>query len=55
LEKGVYIPCPQAVEVGEDINPGRISANVTIHTGSKISGAETAIGPGSIIGSRRFF
>ena len=51
LEKGVYIPCPQAVEVGEDINPGRISANVTIHTGSKISGAETAIGPGSIIGS----
>jgi UDP-N-acetylglucosamine/UDP-N-acetylgalactosamine diphosphorylase len=51
LKKGVNIPCPQAVEISDDINPDRIAPNVTIHTGSKISGAETSIGPNSVIGN----
>ena len=51
LEKGVDIPCPQAIEISDDIDPTRISADVTIHAGSKISGARTSIGPGSVIGN----
>ncbi len=51
LEKGVDIPCPDAVEVANDIDPERIAAGVVIHTGSKISGSKTSIGPGSVIGN----
>jgi UDP-N-acetylglucosamine/UDP-N-acetylgalactosamine diphosphorylase len=52
LRRGVKIPCPEAVEIGQEVNPGRIAAGVTIHTGSKIYGAETSIGPNCIIGSQ---
>ena len=52
LRRGVKIPCPEAVEIGQEVNPGRIAAGVTIHTGSKIYGAETSIGPNCTIGSQ---
>lgn len=51
LEQGVNIPCPNAIELGDDLDPSRISPHVTIHAGSKISGATTAIGPGAVIGN----
>jgi UDP-N-acetylglucosamine/UDP-N-acetylgalactosamine diphosphorylase len=51
LEKGVKILCPESIEIGEDVNPDRISAdNVTIHSGCRIYGADTLIMPGARIG-----
>lgn len=51
LDKGVKILCPESVEIGNDIDPGRISAdNVTIHSGCKIYGPDTLIMPGARIG-----
>ncbi|KPA13993.1 UDP-N-acetylglucosamine pyrophosphorylase [Candidatus Magnetomorum sp. HK-1] len=51
LQKGVNIPCPESVEIGNDINVDRISGeNVTLHTGSKIYGEKTLILPGVTIG-----
>lgn len=51
LYRGVVIPCPGAVEVGDDVDPGRIATGVIIHTGSRILGAKTSIGPGCEIGA----
>jgi bifunctional UDP-N-acetylglucosamine pyrophosphorylase / glucosamine-1-phosphate N-acetyltransferase len=51
LEKGVRIPCPEGVEIGGDVLPERISGdNVVIHSGCRISGAETLIMPGVRLG-----
>lgn len=50
LNRGVVIPCPSSVEVDESVNPERISTGVIIHTGCRISGAKTCIGPGSELG-----
>jgi bifunctional UDP-N-acetylglucosamine pyrophosphorylase / glucosamine-1-phosphate N-acetyltransferase len=51
LEKGVRIPCPESIEIGEDISSDRISGdNVVIHSGCKIYGAETLIMPGARLG-----
>jgi len=51
LKKGVKIPNPDCVEIGNDIDPDRISgSNVIIHTGSKIFGKETLILSGAVIG-----
>lgn len=51
LEKGVNIPCPASVEIGETVSIDRISGeNVTIHAGSKIQGEKTWIGPGVRLG-----
>jgi hypothetical protein len=50
LERGVRIPCPHSVEVDESVNPDRIAPGVMVHTGCRISGAATSIGPGSEIG-----
>ena len=44
LNKGVKIPNPESVEIGDDVDPDRISAeNVVIHSGSKIFGNKTLI------------
>jgi UDP-N-acetylglucosamine/UDP-N-acetylgalactosamine diphosphorylase len=45
------MPCPASVEVGADVEPERIAPGVVIHTGCKILGARTSIGPGSEIGA----
>lgn len=51
LARGIEIPCPASVEVGVDIDPERISPGVVIHTGCRLLGSETSIGPGSILGA----
>src|SRR5512144_1298210 len=50
LSKGVVIPCPYSVEVDTALNPDRIARGVVIHTGCRIAGAKTSIGPGSELG-----
>jgi len=50
-EKGVILPNPESVEIGDDIDIDRISARgVTIHSGSKLFGPQTYIGEGARIG-----
>ncbi len=49
--KGVKIPCPEGVDIGQDVNPDRISGDgVIIHTGCKVYGADTLIMSGTEIG-----
>ncbi len=49
--KGVHIPNPESVEIGDDIDVDRISGQgVTIHSGSKLYGPETFIADGAIVG-----
>lgn len=50
LDRGVKIPSPYSVEVDESVNPERIAPSVVIHTGCRIAGAKTSIGPGSELG-----
>jgi len=50
-EKGVRIPCPDSVEIGEDVSADRISGeSVTIHAGCKIYGPKTLIMPATELG-----
>jgi UDP-N-acetylglucosamine/UDP-N-acetylgalactosamine diphosphorylase len=50
-QKGVHIPRPESVEIGDDIDIDRISGqNVTIHAGSKLYGRDTFIAKGAVIG-----
>ncbi|MGD8836907.1 MAG: protein GlmU [Desulfobacteraceae bacterium] len=51
LDKGVKIPNPESVEIGDDIDVDRISGDgVTIYSGCKLYGRETFIGDGAAIG-----
>ncbi len=51
IVKGVRIPCPGSVEIGEDVDPDRISGNnVTIYSGCKIYGESTFISDGVEMG-----
>jgi len=50
LARGVKIAAPAAVEIGDDVDPGRIAAGVVIHAGCKVFGATTSIGPGCVLG-----
>lgn len=51
IRKGVKIPCPEGVEIGDDINPERISGdNVIIHSGCKIMGKDTLVMAGVSLG-----
>ncbi len=51
VAKGVQIPNPQSVEIGDDIDPERISGtNVTLHAGSKLFGSMTYVADGVRIG-----
>ncbi len=53
IEKGVKIPNPSSVEIGEGVKVNLISSkNVTIHTGCKIFGNKTLIMSGVTLGSR---
>ena len=52
INKGVQIPNPHSVTVGDDIDLDRISGDgVTIHTGCKLYGPDTLILQGAVIGS----
>lgn len=50
LKKGVCMPQPASVFIAPDVPPDAIAAGVTIHPGSRIEGARTVIGAGSVIG-----
>jgi UDP-N-acetylglucosamine/UDP-N-acetylgalactosamine diphosphorylase len=51
LKKGVKIPNPENVEIGDDIDTNRISGNnVVIHSGCKIYGKSTLILQGTKLG-----
>ncbi len=53
IEKGVNIPNPSSVEIGEDVDINLISSeDVTIHSGCKIFGNTTLIMSGVKLGSR---
>ena len=49
-ERGVKIPEPGAVEVGDEVAADAVEAGATLHAGTKIFGAETHIGPGCELG-----
>jgi len=51
LKKGVRIPNPESVEIGQEVDPDRISADqVIIHSGCKIFGKNTLILAGTRLG-----
>ena len=50
LEKGVRIPDPESVHIGEDIDPGRIEPGVVLHSGTRISGPRTYLSTGTVLG-----
>jgi len=51
IEKGVRIPNPESIEIGDEVDTEKISGNgVTIYTGCKIFGSSTLILQGSDIG-----
>jgi hypothetical protein len=50
LDKGVILPCPYSVEVDDAVNTERIASGVIIHTGCRIAGANTSIGPDCELG-----
>ena len=53
IEKGVKIPNPASVEIGEGVDINQISSeNVIIHSGCKIFGKKTLIMPGVKLGTR---
>ncbi len=41
----------KGVELAEDVDPARIADDASIHSGCRITGPETSIGPGSVIGA----
>ena len=49
IEKGVSIPAPESVVVGEEVNLDNVEPGVAIGPGTKILGAETMIGAGTEI------
>ncbi|MDA0991036.1 MAG: hypothetical protein O3A51_09830, partial [Verrucomicrobia bacterium] len=50
LDRGVRLPAPEQVWIADEIVPGRIAPDVTIHPGCRLSGAATSIGPRSELG-----
>jgi hypothetical protein len=51
LALGVVIPAPASVEIGDEVDPGRIAPGVVIHAGCLIAGRRTSIGPGCELGA----
>jgi UDP-N-acetylglucosamine/UDP-N-acetylgalactosamine diphosphorylase len=50
LRRGVVLPVPESVEIGEEVNLERIAPGVVIHAGCRVRGARTSMGPGSVLG-----
>jgi len=49
IEKGVNVPAPESVVVGEEVNLDNIESSVAVGPGTKILGAETMLGAGTEI------
>jgi UDP-N-acetylglucosamine/UDP-N-acetylgalactosamine diphosphorylase len=50
IDRGVVLKNPLSVEIADSIVPEKIAGGVIIHSGCRLSGAQTSIGHGSIIG-----
>lgn len=50
IGRGVIIPNPMTVDIGDDIDPDMISPGVTIHSGCRIRGKKTVILAGTVLG-----
>jgi hypothetical protein len=50
LAKGVRVLAPETVFIDSSVQVDLVDTNVVIHPGCRISGANTCIGPGSVIG-----
>jgi UDP-N-acetylglucosamine/UDP-N-acetylgalactosamine diphosphorylase len=50
VKRGVAVAAPASVEIGDEVDPGRIAPGVVIHAGCKIFGAQTSLGPGCLLG-----
>ncbi len=51
VDRGLQIPAPSTVYVAPEVACDCIADDVILHPGSRISGEETSIGPGSELGS----
>ena len=51
LERGITMLCAESVFIDPSIDPNRIAPDVVIHAGCRLSGNQTSIGPGSILGA----
>ncbi|MCX7006090.1 MAG: UDP-N-acetylglucosamine pyrophosphorylase, partial [Kiritimatiellaeota bacterium] len=51
LERGVVIHRPEAVEIAPEVRPERLAVGVVLHTGCKLAGAATSIGPDCVLGA----
>ncbi|PKN06489.1 MAG: UDP-N-acetylglucosamine pyrophosphorylase, partial [Deltaproteobacteria bacterium HGW-Deltaproteobacteria-7] len=51
LDKGLDIPNPLTLDIGPEVDLDRISGDVTLYPGCRISGAKTAIAPGVKLGA----
>jgi len=50
IKRGVKIHNPATVDVDDSIDPDKIASDVVIHAGCRISGKQTSIGPGCVLG-----
>jgi hypothetical protein len=51
IERGATIPCPASVEIDESLPAERIAPGVVIHSGCRVLGTRTSIGPECEIGA----
>jgi bifunctional UDP-N-acetylglucosamine pyrophosphorylase/glucosamine-1-phosphate N-acetyltransferase len=51
IRRGATIPCPASVEIDDSVLPERIAPGVVIHSGCRITGSQTSIGPECVIGA----
>ncbi len=50
IDRGVHCPCPETVEIGEEVDLNRIHPTARIHAGTRIAGARTWVGPNVSLG-----
>lgn len=50
LKHGATIPMPSTVHIDGSVKPDRLSPDITIHPGCRITGEATSIGPGCALG-----
>ncbi|MFM7199666.1 MAG: UDP-N-acetylglucosamine pyrophosphorylase [Myxococcota bacterium] len=51
LDQGVIIPCPETLELGDEVQLERIQPGVILHTGTRLAGAQTFLASGVELGS----
>ncbi|HPR50760.1 MAG TPA: UDP-N-acetylglucosamine pyrophosphorylase [Deltaproteobacteria bacterium] len=51
IDNGVVIPSPLSVEIGGEVDPGRIARGVTIYPGCRIYGKKTIVMSGTKLGA----